>query len=70
MDCFLKEADKLEFDMSITIFTSDIGGACVGVLLTDDDQIIAKAMPCAKKAFFACQGETIRSATNILRSQV
>lgn len=48
-------------------FGSDIGGACVAVKYFIDQTFqcnsLAKAIPCQSKAFLACHGDTVRSAT-------
>jgi hypothetical protein len=63
-DCFIgiDENERIRNFFRGIILASDVGGACVGVILYRF-QLIAQTMPCQSKGFLACQGNsTIRTA--------
>lgn len=62
-NCFnqgIKQKNEYSFDKD---FASDIGGACVAAKYFISQTFMAKAIPCQSKAFLACHGDTVRSAT-------
>lgn len=66
-DCFDRNDDHgdSEFLLYKNILASFNGGACVGFVILDK-LVIPKALPCESKAFLACQGDSVKSATNFI----
>jgi hypothetical protein len=58
-DCFDK-AYSIGFEGIQKILTSEFGGACVGVTLSNGN-FIAQSMSCEKKNFLSCVSRTLRS---------